>query len=55
MGPLTESFDQLKDAAWNEKLAAIILLAAILAVGLAPNWLINLVSPGAEIIMQKMQ
>ncbi|MBS1753882.1 MAG: NADH-quinone oxidoreductase subunit M [Ferruginibacter sp.] len=55
MGPLTESFEQLKDAAWNEKLAAIILLAAILAVGLAPNWLINLVSPGAEIIMQKMQ
>ena len=55
MGPLTESFEQLKDAAWNEKLAAIILLAAILAAGLAPNCLINLVSPGAEIIMQKMQ
>lgn len=55
MGPLTDGFEQLKDATWNEKLAAIILLAAILAVGLAPNWLINLVSPGAEIIMQKMQ
>jgi len=54
MGPLNQSFEQLKDATWNEKLAAVILLAAILAIGLAPFWLVDLISPGAEVIMQKI-
>ena len=34
MGPLTAGFEDLTDATWNEKLAAIILLAGILAIGL---------------------
>ena len=55
MGPIKENFKELSDAAWNEKLAAIILLAGILAVGLAPFWLQDLVNPGAEIIIQKLQ
>lgn len=44
----------LTDATWNEKLAAIILVAGILAIGIAPGWLNDLLRPGAEIIMQKV-
>jgi NADH-quinone oxidoreductase subunit M len=54
MGPIKESFKGLGDAKWNEKLAAVILLAGILAVGTAPFWLQELVNPGAEIIIQKL-
>jgi NADH-quinone oxidoreductase subunit M len=42
------------DAKWNERLAAIILVTGILAIGLAPSWLNDLVRPGVEIIMQKL-
>ena len=42
------------DAEWNEKLAAIILIIGIIAIGLAPFWLNNLVSPGTELIMNKI-
>ncbi len=54
MGPLKDEFKNLTDAAWNEKLAAFILIAGIIAIGVAPFWLNDLVSPGAEIIMQKI-
>ena len=54
MGPLTAGFEGLTDATWNEKLAAIILVAGILAIGLAPGWLNDLIRPGAEIIMNKI-
>ncbi len=54
MGPVKESFAGLTDAKWNEKLAAVILLIGILAVGLAPFWLQDLINPGAEIIIQKL-
>ena len=55
MGPIkNEAFLQIKDAAWNEKLAAIILVAGILAIGIAPAWLNDLIRPAAEIIMQKV-
>lgn len=54
MGPLTAGFEELKDATWNEKLAALILIAGIIAIGIAPFWLNDLVSPGAEVIMQKL-
>jgi NADH-quinone oxidoreductase subunit M len=53
MGPIKESFSNLTDAKWNEKLAAIILIAGILAIGVAPFWLNDLIKPAAEIIMQK--
>ncbi|GBL35017.1 NAD(P)H-quinone oxidoreductase chain 4 1 [Filimonas sp.] len=55
MGPLKEEYTHLTDATWNEKLAAIVLMTGILAIGLAPGWLNNLVSPGAELIMQKIK
>lgn len=54
MGPIKESYQHLTDATWNEKAAAIILLSGIIAIGIAPFWLKDLVSPGAEIIMQKI-
>lgn len=55
MGPIkNEAFLQIKDATWNEKLAAVILLAGILAIGIAPAWLNDLIRPGAEIIMHKV-
>ncbi len=55
MGPIkNENYLQLKDATWNEKLAALILLAGILAIGIAPGWLNDLLRPGAEEIMKKV-
>ncbi len=54
MGPLKEGYENLTDATWNEKLAAIVLIAGIIAIGLAPFWLNDLVSPATEIIMQKL-
>jgi NADH-quinone oxidoreductase subunit M len=54
MGPLKAGFESLSDASWNEKLAALILIAGIIAIGFAPFWLNDLISPGAEIIMQKL-
>ena len=55
MGPSKEEYNHLSDATWNEKLAAIVLMIGILAIGLAPGWLNQLVSPGADVIMQKLK
>jgi NADH-quinone oxidoreductase subunit M len=55
MGPITNPHhNELKDATWNEKLAAVILIAGIVAIGSAPFWLNDLIQPGAEIIMNKL-
>ncbi|MEO6187193.1 MAG: NADH-quinone oxidoreductase subunit M [Ginsengibacter sp.] len=55
MGPIkNENFSHLKDATWNERIAAIILIAGIVAIGIAPGWLNDLLSPGAEIIMNRI-
>ena len=54
MGPLKDEFKNLSDATWNEKLAALILIAGILAIGTAPFWLNDLVSPATEIIKEKL-
>ncbi|MDP4285311.1 MAG: NADH-quinone oxidoreductase subunit M [Bacteroidota bacterium] len=54
MGSVKESFAHITDAKWNERLAAIILIAGILAIGVAPFWINDLIKPGAEIIMQKI-
>jgi len=45
---------QYPDVTWNEKLAVIILLAGILAIGIAPQWLNELIRPGADVIMDKI-
>lgn len=55
MGPLkNESYLSFKDAAWNERLAAVLLVAGIVVIGVAPFWLNDLINPGAEIIMNKI-
>jgi NADH-quinone oxidoreductase subunit M len=55
MGPLyNKEFNLLKDAAWNEKLAAGLLIIGIVAIGIAPFWLNDLIKPAADIIMQKL-
>ena len=54
MGPLKENYSSLKDATWNERLAVVVLVAGILAIGVAPFWLKDLLSPGTEIIMNKI-
>ncbi len=54
MGPLKDEFKSLDDAKWNEKAAAIILVAGILAIGIAPSWLNELIRPASEIIMEKI-
>lgn len=54
MGPLKTGFKGLHDAEWNERLAAIILIVGILAIGLAPFWLNDLISPASETIMNKI-
>ena len=56
MGPITnQNFSLLKDAAWNEKLAATLLVIGIVAIGIAPFWLSDLLQPGSEIIIQKIE
>ncbi|MEO5647706.1 MAG: NADH-quinone oxidoreductase subunit M, partial [Chitinophagaceae bacterium] len=53
MGPVNNAqYLSLKDATWNEKFAASILLIGILAIGIAPFWLNKLITPGTEIIIQ---
>jgi NADH-quinone oxidoreductase subunit M len=53
MGPITDThYNSLPDAAWNEKIAAGILIIGIVAIGIAPFWLNQLITPGTETIMQ---
>jgi NADH-quinone oxidoreductase subunit M len=54
MGPLKAGYENLSDASWNEKLAAAILVTGIVAMGIAPGWLNDLVKPGVEIIGMKL-
>ncbi|HRF24344.1 MAG: NAD(P)H-quinone oxidoreductase chain 4 1 [Bacteroidetes bacterium ADurb.BinA245] len=60
MGPLfvnniTKGMESnsMKDATWNEKLALIILIGGILAIGIMPEWLNKLLKPSAEMIMNR--
>ncbi|MBC7536131.1 MAG: NADH-quinone oxidoreductase subunit M [Ferruginibacter sp.] len=54
MGPIKEEYQNLSDAKWNEVAAAVILVTGILAIGIAPTWLNDLIRPATEIIMQKI-
>jgi NADH-quinone oxidoreductase subunit M len=62
MGPLTpalskngEGVAELRDAKWNEKWAAGLLIIGIIAIGIAPFWLNQLIGPGADIIMKSIE
>jgi NADH-quinone oxidoreductase subunit M len=55
MGPLKDSsYGSFKDAAWNEKAAALLLISGILAIGIAPYWLQELIEPGVEVMRLKI-
>ncbi len=55
MGPLkNDHYAHLRDATWTERSAAILLTIAILSIGLAPFWLINLVAPDTQLIMENI-
>lgn len=55
MGPIKDNnFLKLKDASWNEKLASVVLIVAILSIGMAPFWLTNLVGPDSQLIMDRL-
>ncbi|MDO6429769.1 NADH-quinone oxidoreductase subunit M [Flavitalea sp. BT771] len=52
MGPVREpQYNGLADATWNEKLAGILLGAGIIAIGVAPFWLNDLLASGVGSIM----
>ncbi|HEV3414892.1 MAG TPA: NADH-quinone oxidoreductase subunit M [Puia sp.] len=52
MGPVKDPhYNVLTDAAWNERLAGILLVAGIVAIGVAPYWLNDLLTPGVSSIM----
>lgn len=53
MGPVKDpSYNGLGDATWNERLAGILLGAGIIAIGVAPFWLSDLLGPGVSAIME---
>ena len=54
MGPLDQQYVSIKDASWNEKFAAGLLVLGILAIGIAPFWLNELVMPGADAFMKSI-
>ena len=54
MGPISSAYEKLTDAKWNEMIAAGILVVAIVAIGVAPFWLNDLIRPGTEVIMNKV-
>ncbi len=55
MGPITnQHYLELKDATWNEKFASVLLIIGILAIGIVPFWLYNLIAPDAQIIMENL-
>ena len=53
MGPMSNAYETLTDATWNEKAAAGILIIGIVAIGVAPFWLNDLIKPGTENIVNK--
>jgi NADH-quinone oxidoreductase subunit M len=54
MGPISGPYGSLTDAAWNEKLAAVILVIGIVLMGIAPFLVNQLIGPGTEHIMQQV-
>jgi len=55
LGPYTnEEHATLKDARWNEKTASVVLICSILAIGVLPFWLYNLITPDTKLIIEKI-
>jgi NADH-quinone oxidoreductase subunit M len=54
MGPIDAKDSLLSDARWNEKWAGGLLTIGIVAIGVAPFWLNELIGPGAETMMKNI-
>lgn len=54
MGPLVQEYSSLPDAAWNEKLAAVLLIAGVVVIGVAPFLLEQLISSATTSMMQQI-
>lgn len=55
MGPINkEEYNHLKDATWNEKFASALLIVAILAIGITPFLIMDLISPDTQLIIQNL-
>lgn len=54
MGPLQPGVEGLRDAGWQEKFAAGILITGILTVGIAPFLITKLIAPGTGVIAEKI-
>lgn len=54
MGPMSNAYATIGDATWNEKLAAGLLIAGIVIIGVAPFLINQLIAPGTETIMQQL-
>ncbi len=55
MGPIENStYSLMKDAAWNERIAAGILMIGIFIIGILPFLLTDLINPGTEEIVNKL-
>jgi NADH-quinone oxidoreductase subunit M len=53
MGPVQNTgYNDLRDAAWNEKMASALLVIGIVLIGIAPFWLTKLIGPGTAIIIE---
>ncbi|HEY0677844.1 MAG TPA: NADH-quinone oxidoreductase subunit M, partial [Chitinophagaceae bacterium] len=53
MGPISATYEQISDARWNERLAAGLLIAGIVVIGVAPFLINQLITPGIDTIMEK--
>jgi len=55
MGPLKlKNAHSINDAGWQERMASIVLLIFIFAMGLSPFWLNELIAPDASLIFEKI-
>ncbi len=54
MGPISQKHETLTDATWNEKLAAGLLIAGILVIGIAPFFINQLIAPATDTIIQQL-
>ncbi|MBV9986182.1 MAG: NADH-quinone oxidoreductase subunit M, partial [Chitinophagaceae bacterium] len=54
MGPMSNAYEELSDARWNERLAAVLLIAAIVLIGVAPFLINQLIAPGAGNIIDQI-
>ncbi len=56
LGPVTdEHFLQLKDAKWQERLAVLTLLVAVIGMGMAPLWLSDMIGGSVQQVLTKLQ